>query len=296
MSRLSRCCLLAVAGATLTVAPAASAALPLNTKPGQLLVYNNNLDNLKDPAQTCNNGGNWKKLIDAMGSGGTQPDIFVVQQVNGRKDMRDIIREIKGKVGGKYKYRVADPTPNEITGESCADKKLQTNGIIWNDGRLKFDSAAPPWQAKLDDGGCKVSRQSRTEGLTITLRDRKPNRKRIRVTSMHWPKKPGCRTESARETVRVATAGTSAVQIVAGDTNTPGTDPWRDVFLKRNFKDPFPETDWTIAASMGMARVDYLFARGPGVSVQAPATIGFDDPAVPYSEHRALRGLVKFRR
>lgn len=320
---------LAVACVPAIGAVPAAAAVKVNRNPRFLQVYDDNVENLPTTSdRPC--PGDWRDLVSFVKTRTLVPDVFLVQQVSGRRQLDGYARYLSRRLPGTWRGVIAKANPRR-QGTKCRPAKLrQTNAILYRTGRLApVANTRATWRAdswhkatKTRRAGCRDSPQDRAIGVRQLFGDRVAHRF-VLIGSIHWPTARSggarCRAENARETA-LAMNGLANLRIVGGDTNArPGQGHWySDLLFGFGYEDAAlsvcPAADrpgcgsreWTNGRGR---RIDFLFARtgtiGPA-PITAFDTISFSaagaadrrltgtDSALPYSDHRALRAHVYY--
>jgi hypothetical protein len=295
--------------------------LSINRDPDFLVVWTNNIENLKEPGENC--PGDWQDLIWAMKDEPKSPDLFLVQQLNGAAQARFLAKTMSERLVGIYDFVIAEADPETVWYSHCGrEKHSQTNAIIYRVGR--FDPIAGSkqvWKTRVqrNDGACEISNHSRSRSVLMKFRD-KIAKKDVSVASIHWPLySRNCADENAAETRRRLSASGGDMLIFGGDGNVEDRSddndfrPWYRqtvAALNGEYKDPIyakcAAADRLHAClndnHTTAKRIDYLFASGPNnVTTSAPRkTLDFaeadasarkftgKDSPLNYSDHRAV--------
>jgi hypothetical protein len=181
---------LAAAALLAVTAARADADAVVNNNPAFLEVVTNNVENLPQTDDTtC--PGDWQDLYWYINERHQySPDLFIVQQVSNQAQLQQIADKMTAELAGNYRAEIiADASPAyQETG--CAEKHYQTNGIIYREGRFRFNPATDRtkrWQAQhMTGSGCVNNGQSRTQAVAARLWDQWAN-KWVTVASVHWP-------------------------------------------------------------------------------------------------------------
>lgn len=235
-------------------AQAPAEAVP-NDDPGYLQVYDANVENL--PISTENCPGDYLDLMYYMRLQEYRPDIYVVQQLSGRKQLDKLLTRMKEHFGETYQGVVAEAEPQPGGGTCDSDKTYQTNAVIWRADRLELKLSQSPdnrWQAQYDpdpeDGVVECVNngdKSRTKGVKALLHDKRAN-KDVTAASFHWPtQRTGggtapCAVSNAGELSNELTEdgyGVADLYVAGGDANrgastTNGKDDWTDWYAAAN--------------------------------------------------------------
>src|SRR4051812_24568924 len=83
----------------------------VNKHPGFIQVYDGNVENLETPAEFCK--GDWQDLVYFMKVRRYAPDLFIVQQISGRRQLDELIGFMNRNLPGSFKGVIArrDPRP-----------------------------------------------------------------------------------------------------------------------------------------------------------------------------------------
>lgn len=209
-------------------ASATAAVAQRNDNADFVQVYVNNIENRQEvvdrDADECEES-DWKDLLAYMQEREYMPDIFLVQQVSGSKDVKDLRNEMNNTFeGAGYQYVIADGDPGPMDGSPCPEKDKQTNAIIYRTTRFTVE-AQKTWPS-YSRAGCEENLQARTENVLAVLDDRRAD-ENITVASLHWPSgragghEDGCVEKNLRESdeeIRAASTG-SLLRIFGGDLN-----------------------------------------------------------------------------
>lgn len=299
----------ALVAAVALVCTASAAAAPLKAKPNNdsrfLQVYVNNIENLETSKERCR--GNWKNLIDKMRAAKVKPDLFLVQQLSGKKQLRRLTERMNNLLGERYTgiyYRKR----KKQTSPCGKAKAYQVNAIVWRENRLSPPSLPRRfgWQSdsfqkrRKGKSHCRNSGQTRAHNLGVVLRDTRNPFVSVAAASFHWPTKRAgghpCARENAREAAQQLGAQRTTLSILGGDsnitTNNPSGRGWHGLITGRQFEDPF-----TNEPTIHGRRIDFLFARR-GADAPAPVfdqrVVPFAKKKLPYSDHRALKAKVAY--
>lgn len=226
-----------------------------NTDPGFLQVYDANVENLPTSKETC--AGDWHDLMYYMRLQEFRPDIYLVQQLSGRKQLDLLLTRMQEHFGEKFEGVVAEAEPQKGGGVCGPEKQYQTNAVIWRADRLELKLSQSPdnrWQAQYDpdpedDVVECVSNgdKSRTKGVKALLHD-KVGDKDVTAASFHWPTQESgggtgpCAVSNAGELSNELTEdgyGVADLYVAGGDTNraastTNGQDDWTDWYKDVN--------------------------------------------------------------
>ena len=175
-------------GPTSTAAPAvpaaAAAAARANNDPGFLVVWDNNVENLETAREYCR--GDYRDLLAAMRRSTLKPDLFLVQQVSGARQLRSYVREISRRLGETYRGVIANPSPRKMGSPCKGPKSHQTNAIVYRDARFDTVGAKQVFRAdSFRNGRCAPSPQDRTQAVKQRLLD-VVSGKTVVVASIHW--------------------------------------------------------------------------------------------------------------
>lgn len=260
----------------------------INDDPDFVYVYVNNVENLETPGDGC--AGDWKDLIWEMKSDVASPDLFLVQQISGRDQLDHLIAFMTENLHGVYAGVIAEADPEPQKSPCGAQKKFQTNAIIYRVGRFEPVGPKEVWQAQaFRDGACRRNTQARTKAVMQKFRD-KISGKLVTAASMHWATAQGTGADPACARANMieldgklrSDGFRAALTIWGGDTNEPdrnatGFRPWyelangdrgggsgyRDVIYHMCANGDRPlraclDDNWTVGSAN---RIDYLFAR-----------------------------------
>ncbi|MET7639151.1 hypothetical protein [Streptomyces sp. NPDC005438] len=266
-----------------------------NQDPGFLQVYEANVENLPTSSENC--PGDWHDLMYYMRLQQYRPDIYLVQQLSGQKQLDLLLTRMEEHFGEKYEGVVAEANPKPGGGVCGSDKTYQTNAVIWRADRLDLKLSQSPenrWQAQHAPDPdrpdhCVNGTSSRTKGVKALLHDRVGN-KDVTAASFHWPtQKSGggtgpCATSNAGELSNELTEdgyGVADLYVAGGDTNraassTNGGSDWTTWYKNSNgdlggahgFRDAAYAGCEGDAACLGekwtfdgARRIDFLLAR-----------------------------------
>jgi hypothetical protein len=324
---------LAVLAACAVVPAAAPAKAKVNTNPGYLQVYDDNVENLETASERpC--PGDWKDLVYAMKVHDKSPDLFTVQQLSGPKQLNQLTRFMTKQLPGRFAGLIATPTPKPMHSPCGKPKALQTNAIVFRIGRLRpVPGSGLRWKSQaLRAGRCRNSRQARAINLAAAFDDVVSGR-RIVAATVHWPTQasggPPCAVDNARQSAhKLAKVGPAALRIMGGDFNIApeaqggawyrslnvdvgGALGYRDAAYfacARHTLSACLPNQWTVRG--GHRRIDFLLAArdagGPpninhhGVVTfdaadrAAIAVTGHDDTGANYSDHRSNFARIHF--
>lgn len=273
--------------------------------PGFLQVYNDNVENLPTANLRCH--GDWKDLLYYMKLQKHKPDIYLVHQISGKRQLDALVSKMEKIVGGKYAAKIADPTPKRMKSPCGEPKAHQTNAVIYSTERFSVANAKDnTWRAQAlnSKGDCVNSGQARTQAVKVKLKDKLSGR-HVTAASVHWATAksggPPCAAGNAREVARELSAKGYGgdLRVVGGDFNSSDTSGgdyrgWyksmngdlngkydlRDVvFDKCKASDGLAKClrdNWT--GSSGK-RIDFLFADKPGgmPKVTAAHTVTYNE-------------------
>lgn len=275
--------------------------------PRHIQVYNENVENLPTANLECH--GDWTDLLYYMKVQDHNPDIYLVHQISGKRQLDKLVSKMEKLLGEQYAAKIADPTPKKMKSPCGAPKHYQTNAVIYSTERFSVANADNnTWRAQAlnSKGECVDSNQARTQGVKVLLQD-KLSGKHVTAASVHWATKrsggPPCAASNAREIAKELSAKGYGgdLRLVGGDFNytaTSGGLDYRgwyksinaDLGGKLGLRDVvFDKCKATgeLATCLranstngsGTSRIDYLFAAKPGSvpKVTATHTIGFDE-------------------
>lgn len=304
----------------------------INNDPDFLYVYTNNIENLEEPTDGCR--GDWKDLIFEMKSDVASPDLFLVQQISGRPQLDRLTDFMSATLHGTYAGVIAEASPEPMASPCGAQKRFQTNAIIYRVGRLEPVGAKEVWQVVTRvDGECRRNHQSRTKAVMQKFRD-KISGKHVTAASIHWATGQGAacaRINAAEVDAKLRSTGfRSALSVFGGDTNQrdrdgDGYQAWyallngdrngelgyRDVIYRHCMTGDRAvraclDDNWTIGSAN---RIDYLFARRADGTLPPQGrahTITYEeadaaadrfvgsDASANYSDHRAIRARIYY--
>lgn len=293
---------------------AAQAAGAVNTSPGHLVVWNNNIENMVPTS--C--GMDFSRLLTYMRAQPKSPDIFTVQQISNTAQLTALTTRMTTELPGTYAGVIAIGNPGVInvsyTGECSRPKRQQTNAVIYRTDRFTYE-AATRWRSDAPDnwdagtGGCKNlddppagQSQDRVENVAVRLNDRVAGQD-VSVASVHWPTGrwhgPDCADENMAEANDAVDRLGGTLKIVAGDMNTTkGTRGWWNDAIDLGFRDPIAETcpasgcpDST--STVGTHRIDFMLVKS-GHGFSGARTISESMTGGKYSDHRALTAYVNY--
>ncbi len=277
--------------------------LATNSDPDRLVVYSNNVENMIF---------DWNDSVYFMKEKPLRPDIFLVQQVSGKKGLDRMADAMKKILGRKYDGVVAQNHPDDTRFQAqVIPRPPVTTGIIWRAARFDLVSKETwmPWGhgfAKQPKTCDQRSNHSGYESIRVRLWDKVAKKHVIAVSLRHWTWKP-CSSKNIFETVEGVSNGANAhhglggqseLHIVAGDFNdrafTAGGD-YACWYREMNpalsaagcspksldgFTDPmFEWCDGKKACVRGEAGIDFIFVRrSDGLKARANhhQTITFD--------------------
>lgn len=259
--------------------------------PGFIQVYNDNVENLPTPGLKCH--GDWQDLLYYMKIQKHKPDVYLVHQISGKKQLNKLVSKMEKMFGEKYAARIADPTPKKMKSPCGAPKAYQTNAVIFSTERFSVaNDKNNTWQAQAVNakGKCVDNHQSRTQAVKVKLTD-KLSGKQVTAASVHWATGnsggPPCAKGNAREVAEeLAASGYGGdLRIVGGDFNysdvssgskyrgwykamngdLKGKLGYRDVVFDKCAATAEPraclKANWTSGSGK---RIDFLFAATPG--------------------------------
>lgn len=274
-----------VAVVVLTFGTAAAPVSATDRTTPDLLVYTNNIENLLTKGEKCQ--GDWDELIHYIAER-PRPDLILLQQVSGMKQVDRFIEELREHSGGRFDGLVAAVDPDG-GGRCGSEKSKQLNAIVWNTDTLTYVTGSramwPSMRENPKPGGaaCVKTATSRTVNVKAAFEHRLGTT--VTAASVHWPTHASgnfaCADDSARdldEQLKKAPYRDSALQIVGGDmnyrdVNTKGDwSKWYRVMKQDNkFTDPARglcgtvgrcnDHLWTHITDGVKRRIDYLFAR-----------------------------------
>ena len=303
----------------------------VNNDPGFVQVFDNNVENLPTADLKC--AGDWQDLVHYMKRAELKPDVFIVQQISGRKQLDDYVAKLSQVIGERYEGVIADGSPKAMNSPCGAPKDHQTNAVVYRKARFTdLGLGHSTWIAQSQKGGtCANSSQARTQAVKVKLHDKVAN-KDITVASVHWATAqsggPPCSVANSAETAKEMTQDGygGSLMIFGGDMNFSDVDggqfrPWYknlngDLGGKHGFRDAgFAGCDgkkgcladnWTIGSHK---RIDFLMARtDTGLPrVTGFHTITFDEGDAAdkadtgsdradrnYSDHRAVMARIHY--
>jgi hypothetical protein len=327
----------AAALAALAIGVAIPASAParakVNASPAFLQVYDDNVENLETASERpC--PGDWKDLVYAMKVHDLAPDLFLVQQLSGLKQLGQLTGVMSRKLPGRYSGVIALPAPKPMRSPCGRPKALQTNAIVYRTGRLKpVAGSVIRWKSEaMRTGRCRNSKQDRAVDVAAAFDDL-VSHQRIAAASIHWPTQasggPPCAVDNARQSAhKLAKVGPAALRIMAGDANIApnalggawysslnvdvgGALGYRDAAYfacaHRNLAACLAN-QWTVRG--GHRRIDFLLAHrdlggAPRINHQSVVTFdaadraaaqvtGTDDPGGNYSDHRSNRARIHY--
>lgn len=281
-------------GTSASSSPAPASAQP-NNDAHFIQVYVNNIENLETVnAKHC--PGDWQDLVHYMKADEVSPDLFIVQQLSGPKELKTLLKLMNEQLPGKYDGKLAVQDPEWMESPDCKkEKDHQTNAIIWQVDRFDFvEGSKDPWPslAKNRNGDCVRNGQDRTVNVALQLQDKIAD-KHVSVASIHWPTSTmgghACALQNAKKTVEKVESIPGALRIWGGDANIRDlTDgEWLDWYAttngqlngRHNYRDAafsacskivdggqeirqcLRRNHWTIGDSK---RIDFLFAQKGG--------------------------------
>jgi hypothetical protein len=300
-----------------------------------LRVYSNNIENLvlNNADGTCTrvSGTDHLKsmLVDDAGQTGTSevvaPDLLIVQQVRGTGQAQAYADQLSAMFGlpvGTYKAIVVwdDPEPwggsHNCSDQSLGDlKKQQTNGIIYNTGRLSLapeDISAywsagwlKPGTAYNGGAGCTLYKPPNSDsGTTYEYKWKRTSAIAARFTikatgttvfaaTMHLPQENS--SDACAGDGYTGINGTG-IHIGADATSLMNASTIRIVGIDANRKN-IPSTTlsaqgmtgYGTAATHGTSKIDYLFVRGAVQSSPINYTVSSTK-----SNHRAMYAFIGF--
>ncbi len=306
-------------GGTPTPAPTPTRASP-GAEPNHhktfLQVYDNNIENLETPDEYCK--GDWKDLVYFMKLQTYAPDLFLVQQVSGRKQLDELTEFMSQNLPGHYEGVIARGKPRPFKSRCRGPKKLQTNAIVYRLERFDVQRGSHDTFRSTRRAGndCVPDTLDRTENVLVRLTDKINNNQTVVAGSIHWPTRaPACTKTNARQAAnRMLDAGPAALRIFGGDANfTPG--PWKRI-ITGDFgygdacggNPDCPAENWTVPGPDRPRRIDFLFSRNANEAARvtdfktvtfeaanaaAQQLTGSDHPA-DYSDHRALAARIHY--
>jgi hypothetical protein len=324
---------LALLAAFAVVPASAPAKARVNGNHAFLQVYDDNVENLETAGERpC--PGDWKDLVYAMKAHDLTPDLFLVQQVSGPRQLAQLTGFMTRKLPGRYAGLPALLAPKPMRSPCGKPKALQTNAIVWRTGRLRaVAGSGVTWKAQaMRTGRCRNSKQARAVNIALAFDDL-ISHQRIVAASIHWPTQasggPPCAVDNARQSAhKVAKVGPAALRIMAGDANIApdalggawyrslnvdagGTLGYRDAAYfacaHRNLATCLAN-QWTVRG--GHRRIDFLLAHRdlggpPNINHHGVVTFdaadraavqatGRDDPGGDYSDHRSNRARIHY--
>lgn len=259
----------------------------VNDSPEFLQVYVNNVENLETPTDQCK--GDWRDLFHYMELN-QSPDVFLVQQIEGIEQLDFLVDYMTRKLPGRFAGIIAEASPKEMRSPCGAQKRYQTNAIIYRTGRLEPVGDKHVWQSyAFIDGSCRRNFQARTKNVLQKFHDKVAQRD-VTVASLHWSTfqgsgpDPACAEMNAAEVVQKLERATFVgdLLVFGGDMNERdrrsdgGYRPWYrqsngDLGGKHGFRDAIfsmcdaapnltrcLDDNWTVASG---SRIDFLFAR-----------------------------------
>ncbi|SEL78405.1 hypothetical protein SAMN05444354_108225 [Stigmatella aurantiaca] len=300
-----------------------------------LRVYNNNIENLvmnnSDGTCTRVSGTDHLKsiLVDDAGKTGTSgvvaPDLLIVQQIRGTGQAEayaDQLSAMFGLPAGTYKAIVvwSDPeswgSTHRCSDQSLGDlKKKQTNGIIYNTGRLSLAAGdvSAYWSAGwLKPGtpynggdGCTLYKPpdsdpdttdqykwKRTSAIAARFTI-KATGTTVFAATMHLPQENSANACAGDKDTGIKGTG---IHIGADATRLMNASTIRIVGIDANRKNISSTTlsdqgmtGYGTAATNGASKIDYLFVKG---AVQ-PSPINYTVSGTK-SNHRALYAFINF--
>jgi hypothetical protein len=208
--------------------------------PPPLHVYGNNIENLEEPTDGC--PGDWRDLFYFMKVQAKPVDVFLVQQVANQAQLAALVKYMTDTLPGEYAGIIAQRDPAPMKSPCGAQKRTQTNAIIYRKGRLSPVGFTYVWQTWANiDNQCKRSRQARTYAVMQKFNDKQAN-KTVTVASIHWSTSqgggvdPACAKENVLELDDKLMKPDFAAELYlwGGDTNEPdrnssGYRPWYEV-------------------------------------------------------------------
>ncbi|EPX64542.1 hypothetical protein D187_003278 [Cystobacter fuscus DSM 2262] len=300
-----------------------------------LRVYSNNIENLvlNNADGTCTRVSGTDHLrsilVDDAGQTGTSavvaPDLLIVQQVRGIGQAQAYADQLSAMFGlpvGTYKALVAwdDPEPwggsHKCSDQSLGDlKKKQTNGIIYNTGRLSLatgDISAywsagwlKPGTAYNGGAGCTLYKPPNSDsGTTYQYKWKRTSAIAARFTikatgttvfaaTLHLPEENSANACAGNGDTGINGTG---IHLGADASSLMNASTIRIVGIDANRRN-IPSTTlsgqgmtgYGTAATHGAAKIDYLFVQG---AVQ-PSPIDYTVSSTK-SNHRALYAFIGF--
>lgn len=201
--------------------------LRTNSDPDRLVVYSNNIENMIF---------DWKDLVHEMEEAPLRPDIFLVQQVSGKRELDELIAFMRRRLGVRYEGVVAQNVPDDRRfSDDVTPRPRVTTGIIWRARRFDLvtrDSWRPFGTGfKHQPQSCDArSDHSGYETLRVKLHDKRADEDVVAVSLRHWTWHP-CSSKNVREIVEghdgraggandhAGLGGGAALHIVGGDFN-----------------------------------------------------------------------------
>jgi hypothetical protein len=291
-------------------APVAGGERPVvNDDPAFVQVLVNNIENLKEPDETCR--GDWLDLVHYVRQMRPQPDLFLVQQVSDQAQLDRLVRVMNDELRGTYAGVIAERAPRAFSSPCGPEKDLQTNAIVYRTERFAPAGARHTWQpfARID-GSCRRSQLARTVYVMQRFQDRLADRD-VAVVSLHWSTNgggsgpdPACAERNAADldaTIAAEGFDDADLVLVGGDANEPDRSesgafrPWHRMLNgdrggEIGYRDPIYarcaaapdlarclDAQWTIGSER---RIDFLFARtGDGCmpTTAGAHTVTFDE-------------------
>ncbi len=307
------------------------AARGVNNDPGFVQVFDNNVENLPTAGLKC--PGDWQDLVHYMKRAPLKPDVVIVQQISGRKQLDDYVGKLSQVIGERYEGVIANGSPKAMNSRCGAPKHHQTNAVVYRKARFTdLGLGSRTWVAQSQRGGkCANSPQARTQAVKVKLHDKVAN-KDLTVASVHWATAssggPPCSVANSAETAREMTQDGygGSLMIFGGDMNFSDVNggafrPWYrnlngDLGGKYGYRDAaFAGCDgakscladnWTNGAHR---RIDFLFARTDSDQARVTGfhTITFDEGDAAdqadtgsdrgdrnYSDHRAVMARIHY--
>lgn len=278
--------------------------LRTNTNANRLVVYSNNVENMIF---------DWNDLVHFMAEEPLRPDLFLLQQVSGKKGIDRMASVMQRRLGVGYKGVVAQNRPDDTRFQAqVVPRPPVTTGVIWRTKRFDFVSKETwmPWGRgfKNQPKRCDVrSNHSGYESIRVKLWDKVAKKHIVVVSLRHWTWKP-CSTKNVFEIDRGVANGPNAhhglgsqaaLHIVAGDFNDrlfESNGDYKCWYKEMNrglgargcanrsmdgFTDPlFESCDGKKPCVRSKAGIDHIFVRrsdGKKARTSHYRVVGFDD-------------------
>ncbi|SCL21475.1 Endonuclease/Exonuclease/phosphatase family protein [Micromonospora pallida] len=302
----------ALTTAAVGVVSATAASAAVNTSPGFLVVYNNNIENWLP--SSCADGKIWDRLVTYIKGRPLSPDIFTVQQVSNQAQLNTLTQYLSDQLPGTYAGQIAIAEPGSMGYTSTCGKmkNQQSNAVIYRSDRFTYE-AATRWRSDAPEnynagtGPClnlepTTTSQDRVHNIAIRLHDNIANQD-VSVASIHWPTNtwygPKCAAENIKEADEAMGRLGGDLKIVAGDANAePDDADWWNDAKAYGYRDPIAEKCGSRNCSsahdtLGSRRIDFLLVKS-GNGFNNAGTISTSLTGGEYSDHLAVASYVNY--